>query len=145
MSGSGGTQTTTTKNALPAWAVPYAQEILGAGASTFMPGGQPGDMPANMQQQVAGMTPDQIQAMSMIQQRAGGPAIANAPSMAALPAGVAAGSSLPTAGAANPVNATVGGTAAPVNNPPVSSVPPPPPPPPPAPAPTPAPKKKKKK
>jgi hypothetical protein len=81
--GGGGQQTQTTKNALPAWAVPYAQQLLGQGSSLFMPGGRPGQMPGNLNQQVAGLTPDQQAAISMIQQRAGVAPLSNVPSTAA--------------------------------------------------------------
>jgi hypothetical protein len=142
---SGGGQTTqTTKNSLPAWAVPYAQGLLGMGSQLFTPGGHPGQMPANMQQQVAGFTPDQVSAMNKIQQRAG-----VTPNIAP---GTTPGSSIsqvnPVQGVATstnpppPVQTPDGG----VSNPPVAAAPPPAAqPPPPTPGPSPKPKKKKKK
>lgn len=94
--GGGGQQQTTTKTQLPKWAVPYAQELLGMGAGEFFPGGNLAQMPASMNRQVAGFTPDQMAGISMIQQEAGASPLSNLPSTATLPEGLAPGSSLPT-------------------------------------------------
>lgn len=89
----GGTSTQTTHNALPKWAVPYAQQLLGIGANTFFPGGQVGQMPKDLNQQVAGMTPDQIMGINDIQQASGAAPLNYTPSTANLPSGLLPGTS----------------------------------------------------
>jgi hypothetical protein len=70
MGSSGGDQTSSsaqaTQNRLPAWAVPYAKELAGAGANLYLPGGSPGQMPSNLNQQYAGLNPDETAAISGI-------------------------------------------------------------------------------
>lgn len=63
---SGGSSTTTTSSHLPAWAVPYAKELLGSGSSEYLPNGTVAQMPSNLNQQVAGFTPDQTAALNSI-------------------------------------------------------------------------------
>lgn len=67
----GGQQSGITKFSLPKWARPYAQELLGAGANQFLPGGKPAQMPGNLNQQVAPFSPDQLNAFRMIEGQAG--------------------------------------------------------------------------
>lgn len=62
----GGDSTSTTSQHLPAWAVPYAKELLGAGSSQYLPGGSPAQMPSNLNQTNAGFTPDQTAALGSI-------------------------------------------------------------------------------
>jgi hypothetical protein len=61
----------TTKNELPAWAVPYAKDFLGAAGNQFFPGGQitPSPLP---NQQVAPFTQDQLAAMGLSNMQTGG-------------------------------------------------------------------------
>lgn len=67
MGGGGPTnqQSTTTQN-IPAWALPYAQQLLGQAGNLVLPGGQLQQMPSNLNQQVAGFTPFQNQAFGDI-------------------------------------------------------------------------------
>jgi hypothetical protein len=72
MGGGGPSSTTqTTTNKLPGWALPYAKELLSAGGNQFLPGGQPAQMPSNLNQQVAQFTPDQLAAMQNVEGQTG--------------------------------------------------------------------------
>jgi hypothetical protein len=66
-SGGGGNSTETTKNALPAWAIPFAKGIFGQASQDFFPNGQL--LPAS--QGVAGFSPDQLAAQQMTEQLSG--------------------------------------------------------------------------
>ena len=75
MSGGGGpsnvNQTTTTS--LPAWIQPYAKSFLSQVSNQVMPGGQLAQYNPALNQQVAGFTPQQQQAMGGLSAAAGGP------------------------------------------------------------------------
>lgn len=72
MSGGGPTSNTTqTINRLPTWARPYAHQLLAAGGGEFLPGGQPAQMPGDLNQQVAPFTPDQNTAMGLVSDQTG--------------------------------------------------------------------------
>lgn len=66
MSGSGGGGTQTTTSALPAWAQPYAQQILQRGSDLSNQA-----LPQYGGEMVAGFTPDQQAAMDAVRQQAG--------------------------------------------------------------------------
>lgn len=66
-SGGGGSTTQTTRNALPAWALPFARSLFGSAGADFLPGGQA--LPAS--QGIAGFSPDQLAAMQMTEQLSG--------------------------------------------------------------------------
>ena len=67
--GSGGGGQQTTQQQLPSWAQPFAQQILAQAFQQYFPGGH--IAPAS--QNVAGFSPDQIQAQNMTEQLSGAP------------------------------------------------------------------------
>jgi hypothetical protein len=70
--GGGPSQTsTTTTSKLPPWAIGYAKKLLGQGFAEYFPGGSPLQMPSDLNQQVAGLTPDQMSALGLIEGQTG--------------------------------------------------------------------------
>lgn len=77
--GSGGSGTSQTSTNLPAWLTPYMQKALGSyGQAVYGPGFDPSnpsqeviDRPQNLDQQVAGFTPDQLAAMDRVRKQTG--------------------------------------------------------------------------
>lgn len=68
----------TSESMLPGWIQPYATEFLQNYAGATMPGGNVMQMPGNLNQQVAGFTPFQLQGLQGIGN------VANSPGMGAL-------------------------------------------------------------